>query len=248
MGHVALTDITLRKLTAPASGQMELWDSKLPGFGVRITSAGTKSFVLVYRYRGRPRRLTIGRYPIVPLAQARELAGNALLEIRKGNDPQGIRGEQVAATISGRNNFTVVLDEYITRYVRRRNKASSAKENERLLRTAFEQHWSKKDIGDITKQMVRGRLEEIVAKGTPSAANHAFAAIRGFLNWCVRQGHLEVSPCLGLETPARRSSRERTLTDEELAPVWFEAINIGWPFGPIVQLLIPRVQQLIATP
>ena len=243
MAQVALTDITLRKLTAPASGQVEVWDSKLPGFGVRITNTGTRSFVLVYRYHGRPRRLTIGRYPTLGLAQARELAAEALLEIRKGNDPQGVRKDQIAATSIGSGNFAVVLNEYVERYISRRNKASTAKERERVLRADFDRQWSKRNIGDITKQMVRARLEEIIANGTPSAANHAFAAIRAFFNWSVRQGHLEISPCLGLEAPARRPSRERTLTDDEIALVWHGASNLGWPFGPIVHLLLLTAQR-----
>ena len=243
MAEIALTDITLRKLTAPAAGQVEVWDSKLPGFGVRITSTGTRSFVLVYRFQGRARRLTIGRYPTLGLAKARELAGNALLEIRKGNDPQQPPKDAVAAQSASNGNFTVVLDEYFTRYVRRRNKASTAKENERILRADFERQWAKKNIRDITKQTVRARVEEIIANGTPSAANHAFATIRAFFNWCVRQGHLELSPCFGLEPPARRPSRDRTLTDEEIAQVWHGASKVGWPFGPIVQLLILTAQR-----
>ena len=70
MNKRTLTDRTLRSLKSPVSGQTEIWDSKIPGFGVRVSSRGTKSFVLVYRLGGRTRRMTIGRYPTIPLAEA----------------------------------------------------------------------------------------------------------------------------------------------------------------------------------
>ena len=239
MARVALTDITLRKLTPPASGQIEVWDTKLPGFGVRITSKGTRSFVLVYRHLGRPRRLTIGRYPTLGLAQARELANDALVEVRRGNDPQGDRRQELEAATAKRSMiFSTILAEYVETHIKRRNKASTAKETERILRADFERCWAKIPIDEITRATVRTRLEEILGKGRPSAANHAFAAIRGFFNWCVREGHLEVSPCFGLNAPAKHVTRDRVLSDEELAQVWNGAAQVGWPFGAIVHLLI----------
>jgi hypothetical protein len=211
MASVALTDITLRKLTAPEIGQIEIWDSKLPGFGVRMTSVGTKSFVLVYRHLGRPRRLTLGRYPTIGLAKARKLASDALLEIRNGNDPQGEkRQELVAATIEHQAMFGAVLNDYVTTYLKRKTRSSTATERERLLRVDFERHWSRFNVHDITKPIVRSRLEAIVGRGTPSAAMHAFTDIRAFFNWCIKQGYLTVSPCHGLDPPAKHISCRTT--------------------------------------
>ena len=131
----------------------------------------------------------------------------------------------------------------LRKHLQRRNKASTARESERILRADFERSWGNRALRDISKVAVRARLEEIMAKGTPSAANHAYAAIRGFFNWCVRQNHLDISPCAGLEMPARRVSRERVLTDSELAAVWQGASAVGWPFGPIVHLLVLTAQR-----
>ena len=65
MANPPLTDVALRKLCPPISGSLEVWDGKIPGFGVRVSPKGTKSFVLLYRHQGRPKRLTMGRpdYP-----------------------------------------------------------------------------------------------------------------------------------------------------------------------------------------
>ena len=64
-----LTDLMLRRLTAEGQDRVEVWDGKTPGFGVRVSKTGTKTFILVYRHRGRPRRLSLGRWPIVSLAR-----------------------------------------------------------------------------------------------------------------------------------------------------------------------------------
>ena len=59
------TDLMLRKLTSGGADRIEVWDERIPGFGLRVSNAGTKTFILVYRHRGRSRRLTLGRYPVL---------------------------------------------------------------------------------------------------------------------------------------------------------------------------------------
>src|SRR4051794_25188865 len=82
-----LTDLTLRQLTAEGRDRIEVWDGKMPGFGVRVSGTGTKTFILLYRHRGRPRRLSLGRWPIVSLATARQKARAALQALDLGTDP-----------------------------------------------------------------------------------------------------------------------------------------------------------------
>lgn len=71
-----LTDLSLKRLKVPDRGQVTYTDDTLSGFGVRVSSAGTKAFVLVYG-RNR-RRVTIGRYPTITLADARGRARELL--------------------------------------------------------------------------------------------------------------------------------------------------------------------------
>ena len=66
-----LTDLGLKKLQPPVSGQVTHWDTTTPGFGVRC-STRAKSYVVMY---GRKRQLkTLGRYPDLALAEARNRA------------------------------------------------------------------------------------------------------------------------------------------------------------------------------
>ena len=74
MAQYSLTDVKVRKIIPDPAKRIEIWDSKTPGFGVRVAPSGTKSFVLLYRQNGRARRMTLGRYPALSLADARQMA------------------------------------------------------------------------------------------------------------------------------------------------------------------------------
>ena len=73
MPHLKLTDRTVNAIQPPPSGRADYFDAdrKLPGFGLRVAASGRKSWVLLYRHGLRPRRLTLGTYPTLGLADAR---------------------------------------------------------------------------------------------------------------------------------------------------------------------------------
>lgn len=78
---------TVERLKAPATGTAIAWDREVPGFGVRVTAAGVKSFFLDYRIAGRQRRYTIGRYGDETVDSARKKAGKLRCDISEGIDP-----------------------------------------------------------------------------------------------------------------------------------------------------------------
>jgi len=234
-----LNDVTIRSLPAPVAGQAQYPDGKLSGFGVRVTATGLKTFYLTYRENGASRRLTLGRYPALSLADARKKAHEALAKIARDETPV----TRTQAAIISQDSFAARLDQFVETHCKRRNRASTANETERLLRRNFLTHWRSRQIATIKKSDVIGVLDKIVADGTPSAANHAFAAVRKFFNWCVERGVLETSPCLGIKAPARAQSRDRVLSDDEIAGLWHASNNQGYPFGPIFQLLALTAQR-----
>ena len=77
-----LTDVSVRALPLPEEGQKTHWDDTLQNFGCRVSQGGTKSFVVQH---GPDRRLvTIGRFPVVSLADARAEAKRVLAELTLG--------------------------------------------------------------------------------------------------------------------------------------------------------------------
>ena len=87
LGRIALTDRTVRALKPPSTGRLDVWDEDNPGFGLRISAEGRRTWILMYRMGKKLRRLTLGRFPTLGLAAAREKATDALREVGKGQDP-----------------------------------------------------------------------------------------------------------------------------------------------------------------
>jgi integrase len=89
-----LTDALAKALPAPATGNRITYDEVVAGFGIRITAAGARSFILNYHTRhGQERRITIGKLRINQqsdgwsTAAARQEADRLKREIDQGNDP-----------------------------------------------------------------------------------------------------------------------------------------------------------------
>ena len=87
MAGQELTDRIAAQAKAPEAGQRVVWDSIVRGYGLRITKAGAKSFVLNYRSQGIQRQLTIGSWPSWSGRQARSRAMELSREIDVGGDP-----------------------------------------------------------------------------------------------------------------------------------------------------------------
>lgn len=239
MRRQLLTDIAIRSLKSPARGQVEVWDAKLPGFGVRISPQGTKSFVLLYRVAGRPRRLTLGRFPVVGLAKARKLAMEALTAVVDGEDPGADKSERSHTGREG--TFGATVNEFVEAYVKRKNRRWQ--ETAAILEREFVVPWGRRNLRDITKKDVHKVIDGIVARGTNRAANRAFAHVRKLFNWCVERGTLDQSPCFGLRMPTKEVGRDRVLSDDELGRIWAASNELGYPYGHVVQILMLSAQR-----
>ena len=86
-----LNELIVNALPSPECADRVTYDTAVKGFGLRVTIAGAKSFVLTYRRKsdGKQRRLTIGTFPTWTTTQAREEAKRLKREIDGGGDPVG---------------------------------------------------------------------------------------------------------------------------------------------------------------
>src|SRR6267378_1171052 len=88
MPNLRLTQAAANNLKPPASGRLEVWDSQLPGFGLRISSSGLKTWQCLYRVDGKPVREKLGTVAQIPnVAAARELARASMTKARAGAHP-----------------------------------------------------------------------------------------------------------------------------------------------------------------
>ncbi len=236
----ALTVRTIDTLTAPASRQ-EVPDGLVGGLYLILQPSGAKSWAVRYRASdGRPRKHTLGTYPGISLASARELAQGALVNVAKGTDPAA---EKKAARSSdkGRNDRDLVenvVDTFIQRYAKANTKPETVAENKRLLDRDVVARWRGRRLSDISRADVHELLDAIVDRGSPVAANRVFAALRRLCNWSVERGIIPSSPCDKLRPPTAEQSRDRVLTDDELKRLWKATDAIGWPFRDLVRLLM----------
>lgn len=228
------------ELAKPDPGKRrEVPDAALPGLYLVVQPAGGKSWAVRYRAAGKPRKLTLGLYPRLGLADAREAARPALRAVAEGRDPAGEKQAarvEVAAVQTMR--FGAVAADYIERYAKPRN--WSWRETESFLTRTLDatDKWQEKDVRAIGRKDVLDALDAVVARGASIQANRLLAALRRFFAWTVERGILDASPMAGLKPPSPEISRDRVLTDAEFVAVWKAAGEVGNPFGPVVQLLI----------
>jgi integrase len=233
MPRAKLTKSVIDDLPTPAK-EVVYWDAACPGFGVKITPAGRKVFVVLYRTGGagsRLRKYTIGTYGRVTLHQARVAAQKVFAARLEGRD---LAAEKRAA----RRRMTVdrvedLLEAYITQHV---SQNRSARGTSQMLRRELAS-WSSRSIHEISKRDVIEVVAAVEQRGAGVAANKTLKAIKTFLRWCVGRAVLDHSPAEGIPLPTKEVPRDRVLTDDELARVIIAAREIGGPYGGIVELL-----------
>jgi integrase len=234
-----LTDLGIKKLPLPQA-RKEVPDGRVRGLYLVLQPSGARSWALRYRASGKPVKLTLGPYPALDLATARRRAQEALGDVAGGTDPAEAKKAARAAAKAEREAETDLVETVVAQFVERyaKPKTRDWRETERMLIKEVADRWKGKRLSEITRAQVNGMLDAIVDRGTPIRANRVFAQFRKMCNWAIGRGTIERSPCEGVAAPSPETKRERVLDDAEIKLVWKAAGSIGWPFGPIVKLLL----------
>ena len=226
--EASFTDAFIKSLK-PAATRYDVYDKNLAGFGLRVSKSGTKSWVALSRNMERKTRVTLGRYPQMPLAAARQRAMNALLEMADGEFKRSTNLQL----------FEHALDDWYAKD-QRQNKSFIQVKN------AMELHVrpSLKDfkLSNIEKRDIIRIIDRIAVKA-PTQANRVLAFTRRFFNWCVSRDLLGVSPANGIAKAKTETSRDRVLSKNELTAVYNATFQMGYPFGPLFRILIFTAQR-----
>ncbi len=235
-----LTTVAIEKLLAPPK-RREVPDGRISGLYLVHQPSGAKSWALRYRMAGTPRKLTLGPYPAVDLATARRRALEALGALAGGIDPAQEKQASRAAVKAAHEAEGDRVEKVVALFIERHAKAKTRdwRETERMLTKEVAKRWQGRRLGQITRAHVNDMLDEIIDRGHHVRANRVFAAFRKMCNWAVvERGILEKSPCLGMSAPSKETKRKRVLNDNEIQLAWRAFESMGWPFGPIGQLLL----------
>src|SRR5262245_3690192 len=109
-----LTELSVRKLRPEAAAYL-IWDTHQRGLAIRVQPSGSKGWKAIYSRRGRPRWLHLGDAGVIGLADARQMAAEAMLAVAKGKDPAAEkRAERGAGT------FAELAERYVEHYAKRR--------------------------------------------------------------------------------------------------------------------------------
>jgi integrase len=223
----------------PGPARREIPDGHMPGLYFVVQPTGATSWAVRYRHGGMPRKLTLGAYPALKLADARESAGEALRAVAEGRDPASEKLERRRRAREGvaeSDLVPVVLELFLTRHVRPKNR--SAADVERLLKVEVARPWATRSIQEIGRRDVIELVDAIMDRGAPYTANRVFTNFRKMLNWCQERGIISTVPMVGLKPPAVETTRDRILSDEELRRFWAGTKDLGFPFGPLFRLLL----------
>jgi integrase len=207
--------ITKRAVDAakPGSADSYLWDLDLPGFGLKVTPASRKVYLVQYRLggrNGRTRRITIGQHGELTPTAARVEAKRLLGEIAAGRDPADGRDVRRAD-----KSLAVVLEKFVAEHVRPKLKASTAGEYERTAKVYIVPRLGRRPISEIKRPDI-ARLHHELAS-TPYQANRTLALLSKLFVWAEKHGLRSdgSNPCRHIEK-YRESRRERFLSQAEL--------------------------------
>ena len=197
-----LTDAAIARLR-PRGREYTVWDSRVPGLGVRVRPSGGKSFVLLRDVEGRSKRVTLGPVSTMGVAEARRacLARQAVPEPEAGPAREVpllrefVEGDWKAAQFG-------------------RYKPSTARGVRSLLASRILPAFGATRLDRIARSHV-GRWFDDVSTTAPGNANHALHLLRQIMNHAAARGHVEGDPTRGIR-PNRRPALTRFLSREEV--------------------------------
>ncbi|MND16991.1 site-specific tyrosine recombinase XerC [compost metagenome] len=169
---------TLVDNTKPTETDQWVWDSELPGFGIRVQASGRKTYVARYRTHDRvQRKLTLARCSDMPPDRARDLARKAFATVAEGGDPtKERRVEKDAPTMAD------LQERYMNEHAKPFKKATSTRLDDANWRNHILPQLGKKKVKDLKRSDIlslHGSLSE-----KPATANQVLALLSKALNLC----------------------------------------------------------------
>jgi integrase len=236
-----LSDVACRKAKPPAAGRRIIWDALVPGFGLRLTDKGKKTFVLVKRYGDaeQPSPRALGEYGAISLEGARAKARAWIALIKDGKDPtieerrQREADEQARARADA-STFLAAFELFVTDHLATLRTGADV---EQIMRRVLVPAWGPRPIASISRKDVSAIVYAVHDGGSKIAANRLLAYIQKFFGWAVNRELVETSPAGFMKKPAQEHKRQRALDDDELRAFWRAAGKLGYPFGSLYQVL-----------
>ena len=219
--------------------RQEVPDAKTPGLYLIVQPSGKRSWAVRYRSGAKHRRMSLGKFPAMSLADARSKARDVQAAAQGGDDPAGEREQAKAAKIearlSERDKIRTLVGDYTKRHLA---KLKSGNDVSAQFRRHVLPIWGDCDVHEIARRDVLALLDGIADSGRIATANRVRVYLSHFFGWCVSRDILAISPVQGVKPVGKEASRERVLTDDEIRWFWRACDDLGFPWGPMGQILL----------
>lgn len=236
-----ITATLVQRMRPPITGRLQVYDTVIPGFGLRITDRGVKTWFLMSRVpSGEQARFTLGRMPAVGLAAARKAARKKLEEIARGDDPRRLAEKEAARS---RGTFGHVADDFLERAAAQ---TKTYDETKRIIEKELRPRWKARPLAQITRHDIVGLLDRIVDRGAPVMANRTLTVIKRIFAFAIDRSVVDASPCVKLKPPGgKERPRERVLDTDELVGLWnaFDPAALGMVFATFLRVVLLTAQR-----
>jgi len=250
-GRHDMTKLTTKSVEniKPADSRREIPDGGCRGLYLIVQPVtGRRSWAVRYRFRGEPKKLTLGAWPGLQLAAARKAAAVALHELAQGRDPAALKfdakaAEAAAAAKLAGDTVENLAAQFIERHAKKKTRENSWRQAEYVINRIAVPVWRGRTVHDIKRRDVIDLIEGI-AEDRPLMANRVLAHVRKFFSWLCERDIVAASPCVGVKPPAKERARDRILSDDEIVRLWAACDVVGGRVGPVVKLLLLTGQRL----
>ncbi len=212
------TRFTVKSIEAlkPKAERYEVREKGRRGLAVRVSPTGTKTWVSIYRFGGRLRRMTHGDFPVVGIEDAHKAHAAVRDAVKLNRDP-GLEKANIKQAALLAPTFDELAGEFFKKESRLRPRTKD--EYQRILGKDVFPVWGRLKAENITRRHVTLLLDKVAARGGIQA-NRTLAVIRRLFNWAIGEGILEANPAGHIKAPAQENRRDRVLTPTEVAKFW----------------------------
>lgn len=210
-----ITERAVRAAKPPASGSRIYYDREMRGFGLRVTAAGVKAFILNYSVAGRERRCTIGRHPAWSADAARKEAMEIRVKLDKLNRGEDGGKDPLRERDQARNAPLVsdLADDYMQRYAVPRKRPKSVHEDRLMLNRIVLPKLGRLRVSAVGRRDVEAVHTSL--RTTPVQANRVLALVSKMFSWAMDSGLRADNPARGVKR-FHEERRENWLSREQL--------------------------------
>lgn len=226
----------------PQNKRVEFLDTVIPGFILRITEAGTKTFSFRYRYKGKNKRYTIGKYPAISLGDARAKAKKMRAEVDEQKDPAYLKQIEKKKPIE--KNVEDLARRFIKHHLPKL-KGSTRISYKNRIESEIVPAFGNIRLKDLDRVAIIEWLEEIaIERNHPTHSNRCRAILSSMLSFAMDKGLIDYNVMKTVKPVAKETSRDRVYSDSEIRGIWMAFNDQNEPVQSALKVLLMLGQRL----